>query len=72
MLVASLFLAGDKIYDTGGPTVKRGGDGGRSAGLCGPHLLALLGVVTGGAVTALLEPLVPTLGPDAGVSLGSK
>ena len=67
LLAASLFFAGDAVDDTGGPAVDRRVDGGHSVGLCGPHLLALLDIVTGGAVPALFHPLAVSLGPGVGV-----
>ena len=67
LLAASLFFAGDAVDDTGGPAVDRRVDGGHSVGLCGPHLLALLDIVTGGAVPALLHAFALSLGPGVGV-----
>ena len=55
------------VNDPGGPAVDRCVDGGHSVGLCGPHLLALLDIVTGGAVPALLHPFTVSLGPGVGV-----
>ena len=61
------FFAGDAVDGSGGPAVDRCVDGGHSVSLCGPHLLTLLDIVTGGAVPALLHPFAVTLGPGVGV-----